>query len=519
MHALRLDTSLSEYDLTPESTPLFVVGELWAMLHTLGFELTGLGRDGVVIISNGTPCLPPLASLGRGEFHSPELAARDLSQALSQFHPDDAQALLAGYVRRCCESPDPLQGPAFTTKILDGLGGAFRLPQMEADVLDVDGLLHELDLELRMDGRHVTLAISGPGRSGVWTDSPHKALLLVLGLLVAGLDCRALQARDYEQVPQRWRELLWPEPQPDFDPETEARRVAELAPGLEIAVGLCGVLRRVAGVEPYDFNDISHWVCTGLAKGSTEQAAQLGDALFQVSLRCARLAAERSTELGAVERHAQRAAIILQYACRGERSDELRLIALNRCLRRLPHYPVSFIFAASANHDPPITFDTSVAQISTLGLGLWNSILLVYRVLVEKSVEQQERGRRNALQSTALRGVYMARHVLPLMLTTTFSPNPDLSMAGFQLLRVTVKNYSTLLLSLWASAEHQFETGHAGGWLPFFREAPDPSCLTLEMEWISNFFRAACQDSFSRDIARDWVKQGRDFLPDLRLAR
>lgn len=518
MHALRLDASLSEYDLTPESTPLFVVGELWAMLHTLGFELTGLGRNGVVVTSNGTPCLSPLASLGRGEFHSPELAARDLSQALSQFHPDDAQALLAGYVRRCCESPDPLQGPAFTTKILDGLGGAFRLPQMETDVLDVDGLLHALDLELHMDGPLVALAITGPGRSEVWTDSPREAFLLVLGLLVAGIDCRPLQARDYKQVPHPWQELLWPEPKPDFDPEAEARRTAALAPGLEIAVGLCGVLRRTAGEEPYAFNDVFQWVCLALEKGSNDQSARLGDVLFEVHLLCARLAAARSS-VGEVEKYAQRAAIILQYACHGERGDELRLMALNRCLRRLPHYPMSFIFETPAAPNPTLSFDSPAAQSSTLSLGLWNSILLVYRVLVEKSVERQKHGRRNALQSTALRGVYMARHVLPLTLAATFSPNPDVAMMGFQLLRVTVKNYSTLLLSLWASAEHQFETGHAGAWLPFFREAPDPSCLTLEMEWISNFFQVVCQDSFSRDIARDWVKQGRDFLPDLRLAR
>jgi hypothetical protein len=263
------------------------------------------------------------------------------------------------------------------------------------------------------------------------------------------------------------------------------------------------VLRRQGLTEPFEFNDVLYWVRYVLQAGEQRQATRLGDVLVHVILRCTEWAILNDPQPSFAESFAQKAAILIEHTCRGERSDEQRLSALNTCFRSLPRYPAALLC------------ETFVPHVATLPIAVWNSLLLAYRALAQKSVDHQEHGSRGALRSAALRGVYTARHVLPLCLTAAFSAEPETAMQGYLVLRVTVKNYAMLLFSLWRSAAHELKTAGGSSWGSYFVQEPRPSHLAREMEWISGFLEATAQEGFSRDAARTWVNRGAEFLPGL----
>ena len=123
--------------------------------------------------------------------------------------------------------------------------------------------MRDLGVELLVVGHVPTLVVTRDSNlPRLWQHGLREAFLLILGFLVAGVDCRALFDRDREQshahpAPLLYQ-LLWPSAEPIA--EAELHRVAQEVPEIELAIGLARSLRGQPFAEPFNFNDVLGWV-------------------------------------------------------------------------------------------------------------------------------------------------------------------------------------------------------------------------------------------------------------------
>jgi len=89
------------------------------------------------------------------------------------------------------------------------------------------------------------------------------------------------------------------------------------------------------------------------------------------------------------------------------------------------------------------------------------------------------------------------------------SQDPGVAVLALPLLRLTVKNYANLLLSLSDAAG--VEQRVSSGWGALFHPVGS-SAVMHELAWICRFFDAAATDGFGLDQARSFMQQGRPFL-------
>ena len=491
-----LPFGISEYDVAPGSAPLFLVGELWAALHGRSIQLRSLQRAEFRISPAGLACLAPQAKLVSVARFEPEEAAADLALALSGYSPDDAGALLAGYCRLGVEFLD-LSRPGFTAALLEHLRAPKPWPEPLVVPLPFARLMCDLEIELRVVGSLPTVVVTGHSSSpNLWLYGSREAFLFILALLVAGVDCRALFERDCE--PSRAHsasalyQLLWPNAEPATRAELE--QLIESFPGIELAIALAQALRAERVPEPFVFNDVLFWVRKVLVSDA-HQVRLLGDVLSHVARHCAALVAAEGCAASEAESYLQKAIIVLEYTGQGHPSDEARLITLTRSLYELPGYPKPF-----------------EGSPTTLHFGVWNSLLLTYRELAKKSADYRARRLTGLLRSTMTRGLCAARHQLRLTYAASTSRDPELALSGHAFLRLTVKNYVTLLVTLWAAADDEFKATGSSAWLPFFGTSQNPGHLALEMHWIGAFLDAAAEDGFSLDVSRAFMNKGAQFI-------
>jgi hypothetical protein len=140
--------------------------------------------------------------------------------------------------------------------------------------------------------------------------------------------------------------------------------------------------------------------------------------------------------------------------------------------------------------------------------------LLTYRELAQKSVARQEAGEAGVLRSAALRGVHAARQLLRLSYAAASSRDAESAAVALPLLRLTVKNYATLLLTLWRTADNEAKSGADSAWLSFFVPGQNDAYLAHETSWISRFFEAAAREGFSLDTARSFMREGAVFYAE-----
>ncbi|MES1184068.1 MAG: hypothetical protein ABUL60_09635 [Myxococcales bacterium] len=492
-----LPFGMSEYDVSPGSAPLFLVGELWAALHGRSLQLRSLKRDDFRISPAGVAYLAPQAKPAPIPSLEPAECAADLAGALRGYSADDAGALLAGYSRLSVELLERSR-PGFSKAVLEHLRAPKPWPSLPLAPFGFGALMRGLGVELRVVGSVPTLVVTA-NRSlpSLWQEGEQAAFLFILALLVAGVDCRALFQRDCE--PSRARsasplyKLLWPNPEPLANPELE--RLTERGAEIQLAMALALSLRTQRLPEPFVFNDVLFWVRKVLVVDA-DQATLLGDALSHVARHCASLVAAEGGAPCEAESYLQNAIILLEYTTRGQPSDEGRLIALTRCLYDLPGYP------RPLEHCP-----------TSLHFGVWNSLLLTYRALAKNSALYRTQRLTGLLRSTMTRGLHAARRQLRLTYEASTSRDPEQALGGHALLRVTVKNYALLLASLWESAEDEFQATGASGWRPFFGTPQNPGHLALEAHWIGTFFEAAAAvDGFSLDVSRAFMNAGAPFV-------
>jgi hypothetical protein len=436
--------------------------------------------------------LPERRALSPLEFE-PEVLARDLVQALGLYSPADARAILAGYARAGYEMLDH-RSVGVTDAVLDHLRIARWRPRPQEPAFDVPRVLRALGvkLELAQSRDIVALPIRAEG-ANPWMEQPHAAFQVVLALLVAGVGCSALFARDSAAFRQGSRfelyRMLCPDHRIGSDPAAAVARIQEDARGIELAVGLGQVLRNSQLAEPFDFNQVLFWARQVLVTDGSEQPGLLADVLIDVAWRCAHLVAEATGDARNAESYAQKAVIFLEYVARGGEDDETRLVRLWHELRALE-------WTAG-------TFD-SPSDVSRLGI--MNSLLLTHRELAERAVAAQTTGRAGTLRSAALRGVQLARRALRFAYAASGSRDPDVAASAFMLLRLTIKNYARLLVSLHHMAQVEQQATRASAWLSFFDFGPSPSLLARELSWIAHGLEAAAQDGYSLDNARTLIR-------------
>src|SRR6186713_3161423 len=148
---------LSEYDVAPQSAPLFSVGERWARLHSDGLSRLD-GAEQLVLDELGE-----LPATGDATLPSPELntdwAVADILSGLRDHNPADQQAILAGYTRVGYEFLDTIR-PGFTDDVLDRLGVSSSRPTPLEWPLDIPALLTGLGVELQVRDEGVRLAVN-----------------------------------------------------------------------------------------------------------------------------------------------------------------------------------------------------------------------------------------------------------------------------------------------------------------------------------------------------------------------
>jgi len=486
---------ITEYDVAPGSAPLFLVGELWAKLHAKSIPLRPLSPADFRISPAGVAGLAPSTRLTSVGGFEPEEAAADLALALGGYSSRDAEALLAGYARGGMELIDRGR-PGFTKALLEELLAPKPWPEPSAPPLSFAQILRALAIELRVIGNQPTLAVTGPSSSPLlWQHGLREAFLTILALLVAGVDCRALFERDTDpsrstSAPDLYK-LLWP--RSGSVEQADLGGLIARTPEIELAIVLAETLRSERIAEPIVFDDVLSWVRKVLVVDA-HQARLLGDVMGHIARQCASLVAANGALVDA-QSYLQKAIILLEYTGHGHPSDERRLIALTSSLYDFPGYPKPFDCYSASLH-----------------LGVWNSLLLTYRELARKSLDYRTRGLTGLLRSPMIRGLCLARHQLRRAYETSTSRNPELSLAGHAFLRVTVKSYAALLVTLRESAEEEFKVTGESGWLSFFGTPQAPGRLAQEAHWISRFLEAADRDGFSLDVSRAFMHQGGRFL-------
>jgi tetratricopeptide (TPR) repeat protein len=491
--------NVSEYAVPANAGPFFLVGELWADLHARGLSLRALETDAIRVGPAGVARVSANARLTTSAPFDPESAASDLKAALASHSRQRTLAILAGYARRGYELLDRRQ-PDFTDQLLDRLGVPRpRLGSRQA--VDNKALLVQLGAELHVDRGKLTLAVSDtPGPSAIWQSEPQRAFVFVLALLVAGVDCRALWARE-AVAPWPTLKLLLPRDgtAPDAEAET-ARLIALVPPGLGLAAALAASLRYMRYAEPLDFNVVVYWARKVLTEGADQEALDLGDSLLDVTLYCANLLDQ--THDSALASYLQKASILLEYTVRGQPSDEGRLLLVTRALYALPEaYPLP-LEPWPQDHGP--------------WLWQWNSHLLALREIAEKSLAAQERGQMGMLRSAALRGVRAARHVLRISYAGAHSRDPEVATSSLLLMKVTIKNYALLLSAFLRSVEiEQANTGDSA-WLPWLVAADGETHMVRELAWVGGLYEAAATEGFSLDVARPFMRAGVDFYAEER---
>jgi hypothetical protein len=434
--------------------------------------------------------LEPGAQLG------PEREGDDLLECLERFELEERHAVLAGYARAGYELLDGPR-PGHTDALLDHLGAPEPRPRPMVPPFDVPGVMGALGVELCLGDAGVCVGIvDAEPRREVWRQTPASAFSLVVALLVAGVDCRPLFERDRAcaELENGAYGLLWPNPPPAADIEAEARRGLALSRGFELAAALGRMLRLEHIPEPFDFNHVIFWVRRVLHGSPSNEVGTFGDLMLDVTRRCARLAAQRTSATHVAAGYLQRGVIILEYMTRGQRADENRLVALTQSLHALPGYP------------SPLTPRGALPD-----LGLMNSLLITLRELSTKSLAEQESGRGPMLRSAAVRGLALSRHALRVAFQTAMRPEPEAATHGLAFLKLTLKNYATLLFNLASSAKLDHAPGVTRGWSTFFGVS-QPSYLDRELTWITEFLSAAAAEGFSLDAARRYVRAGSDFL-------
>lgn len=488
--------SLSEYDLAPAAAPLFGVGELLAALHGLGRRVGALSPDDLGVAPNGLVWVSPTAKLPVLYDLELESTAHDLLALLDRYPAESAATLLAGYVRGAYETIDGAH-PGYTESLLARLEIPEPWPRPAASPLEIPAILRDLGVELRAGECTVELhvdAVDVPRE--IWRRAPHDAFQVVLALLLAGVDCRQLFARDSRGSvpPTALYRVLFPDPPPEADIEADARRLAALAPGLELAVGLGRALRNLRLPEPLDLNHVLFWLRKTLLAEPEEQAVRFGDIMIATAQHCARAAGAISEPRIRVSA-TQLGIIALEYVSRGRRTDEGRLIAAARSLHDLPGHP-------QPGQPWPDAFPLHVV----------NSWLITLRELAGKSAAEHVAGRPGMLRSAAVRALPLARHALRHFFGLASSREPESATAGHAFLRVTVKNHANLLTSLARSAEHDKKSTGQSGWLPYFWQGSTTGHLGAELAWIGRFFDAAARDGFTLDVARSFMQEGHAFL-------
>jgi hypothetical protein len=482
-----------EYDVAPGSAPLFLVGEAWAELHLRNLELTGLRRGELGVGADGMVAPLPEGRVLPSIAVDPVVAASDLVGALRVYSPPDAHAILAGYARSAYERADH-RAPGFTDAVLDHLGVVEPRPRPHRLPLDIQRLLHALGAELVVAGPEVsvrTIRAEGPDP---WAGEPSAAFLVVLGLLVVGVDCRALFARDMaagdaSEHPLLYR-LLWPDSRVGTDVELAVDRVHEAAGGIELAVALGQVLRNSRLQEPFDFNHAIYWVRRILMNTELPQSLELGDALMEAAWYCARLIVRSGGTATDAESYLQKAIICLEYIARGTEADESRFVRVGHELHGLSWTPSRFESPRDAVH-----------------LGILNSLLLTTRAIAERSLAAQEAGRPGTLRSAAHRGLRLARRTLLDAFAAASSGDPEVAAPMFSLLRLTIKNYALHLGTLWQMATVEKQATGSSAWLTLFGSASSPSLLARELTWIADGYRTASQEGYSLDAARRLLRE------------
>jgi hypothetical protein len=488
--------SLSEYDLAPAAAPLFGVGEFLAALHGLGRRVGALSPDDLGVAPNGLAWLSSEAKLPFLYDLELESAARDLLALLDRYSAGAAATVLAGYVRGAYET---LEGghPGYTARLLDRLEIPEPWPRPAASPVEIPVILRDLGVELRAGERAVEAQVSHvDAPRDIWQRAPHDAFQVVLALLVAGIDCRQLFARDSRGSvpPSELYRVLFPDPPPVMDVETDVRRLAALAPGLEAAVGLGRVLRNLGLPEPFDFNHVVFWLRKTLLGEPEAQAVRFGDIVIATAQHSARVAGAISDPRARIDA-TQRGIIALEYVTRGRRTDEGRLIAAARGLHDLSGHPQPGEPWTDAFPFPVV-----------------NSWLITLRKLAGKSVAEQLAGRSGMLRSAAVRALPLARHALRHSFELASSREPETATLGHAFLRVTVKNHANLLASLASSAEHEKTSTGQSGWFPYFWHGSAPGHLGAELAWMGKFIDTAATDGFTLDVARSFMHEGRAFL-------
>jgi hypothetical protein len=482
----------SEYDVTPEAAPHFQMGELWALLHSRGFVLGEQGPRQLTVAPNGRAMVMSALTLEKGIALEPARMAADVLAGLRASSPDVSQALLAGYVRMGYEWVDH-QCPGFTDALQDVLQCPTAERPRPRGSVDVAALLHALGATLAVtDDRVKLLAQGAEPLAAIWQERPREAFEFLVALLVVGVDCSAIYTRDAPHAERAHPLHAFVLP---GGSGLELQQLASLAPGVELPLGLLGVMRRTYR-EPYDLNDILFWVRKVLLEFPDEHAQRFGDTLTQVALHCAKLAdAVGPGSQGSSQAHAQMAVIFAEYTARGTRSDEVRLVSLTHALHGYSWYPKPY----------------ERWRVTQVELGLWNSWLQTYRAFALRSFEATKSSGGGALRSAALRGLYAARRALPMSYRLATCPDPELAVLGLPLLRVFLKSHAILISELWALSKHECEANEQTGWRGFF-EGISGAQLALEMAWSSEFLAEAAQKDFSFEVARRRLQAGLAFL-------
>lgn len=130
---------------------------------------------------------------------------------------------------------------------------------------------------------------------------------------------------------------------------------------------------------------------------------------------------------------------------------------------------------ASSYH--PRNGDRQLDLRKALGDLLWNSLLLAYRDLAQKSLEGRGERPTRLLRSSMLRGLRVVRQQLRLTFEASQSRDPQsLSHAP---LKSAVKSYSSLATNLWISVDTEFKATGRSGWLSFYGNQQNSRHLTL----------------------------------------
>jgi hypothetical protein len=484
---------LSEYRVAAGVAPSFQLGELWAAMHARGVLLGHVGARQLAVGSDGRAGIARALSVQMDVALEPERMASDLTLTLRGESPDLAHALLAGYVRVGYEWADHRQ-PGFTDAVLDLL----QYPTANRPVRSMlEGLTlpHALGADLRAVEGHAALV---PRRDAeaprAWWQAPVAAFEFLVALMVAGVDCSRIYARDARLSTDahplhRW--LL------SGSSRSDPVEPPPCPPGSELSFALITVLRNSPATEPYQLNDILFWVRKVLVEFPDEQAQRFGDLLIRVSLHCAALfdRVDPSVQPSSYI-FAQQAIIFLEYTARGSELDEARLSSLTHALYGLSWYPKPFQSWRATQYQ----------------IAMWNSWLQTYRSLAGRSFAEANRTKTGPLRSAALRGLYTARRALPLGYRMATSRDPELAIVGLTMLRGFVKSHAHLLSALWEFAADERRATGASGWLPLFEDGSNGTQLASELAWSAGFLSAAAEKDFFIETARQHLQAGAPFI-------